>query len=135
MRAPLALTMVCRLPSTDCRMHRRQGASDIDDDRSTNRVRHLHPRPAAHRPPHSQGQPRGRVRRDPQLHALIASIQQEELAHLREAENNQRALGLARALLLPLIGRLTDLMIWLSTWGDSSRMRTEMARAGKSSRG
>ena len=67
--------------------------------------------------------------RDPQLHALIASIQQEELAHLREAENNQRARGLSRALLLPLIGRLTDLMIWLSTWGDSSWMRAEMARA------
>ena len=73
--------------------------------------------------------------RDPQLHTLIASIQQEELAHLREAENNQRARGLARALLLPLVSGLTDLMIWLSTWGDSSRMRAEMARVGKSSPG
>lgn len=67
--------------------------------------------------------------RDPQLHALIASIQQEELTHLREAENNQQARGLSRALLLPLVSGLTDLMIWLSTWGDSSWMRAEMARA------
>lgn len=69
--------------------------------------------------------------RDPQLHALIASIQQEELAHLREAENNQRARGLSRAVLLPLVSGLTDLMIWLSTWGDSSWMRAEMARAAR----
>lgn len=68
--------------------------------------------------------------RDPQLHALIASIQQEELAHLREAESRQQVRGLSHALLLPLIGGLTELMIWLSTWGDSSRMRAEMARAG-----
>ncbi|QGZ35654.1 demethoxyubiquinone hydroxylase family protein [Stappia indica] len=69
--------------------------------------------------------------RDPQLHALIASIQQQELAHLREAESRQQGRGLAHALLLPLVSGLTDLMIWLSTWGDSSRMRTDMARAGQ----
>ena len=66
--------------------------------------------------------------RDPDLHALIASIQEQELAHLREAENNQKSQGRSRALLLPVIGGLTDLMIWLSTWGDSSWMRSEMAR-------
>ncbi|WP_320200062.1 demethoxyubiquinone hydroxylase family protein [Agrobacterium sp. rho-13.3] len=66
--------------------------------------------------------------RDPDLHALIASIQEQELAHLREAENNQKSQGLSRALLLPVIGALTDMMIWLSTWGDSSCMRSEMAR-------
>ncbi|NIX76345.1 demethoxyubiquinone hydroxylase family protein [Microvirga terricola] len=67
--------------------------------------------------------------RDPDLHALIASIQEQELAHLNEAENNQKRRGLSRAMLLPVIGGLTDLMIWLSTWGDSSWMRAEMARA------
>jgi ubiquinone biosynthesis monooxygenase Coq7 len=67
--------------------------------------------------------------RDPALHALIASIQEEELAHLREAEHNQTRHGVMRAILLPVIGFLTDLMIWLSTWGDSSWMRAEMARA------
>ncbi|MBX4909617.1 MULTISPECIES: demethoxyubiquinone hydroxylase family protein [Rhizobium] len=67
--------------------------------------------------------------RDPQLHGLIASIQEEELAHLREAERNQTKRGIGRALLLPVIAALTDLMIWLSTWGDSSWMRAEIARS------
>ncbi|MDR6669682.1 ubiquinone biosynthesis monooxygenase Coq7 [Rhizobium sp. 1399] len=69
--------------------------------------------------------------RDPELHALIASIQDEELAHLHEAEEKQTARGLSHALLLPVIGALTDLMIWLSTWGDSSWMRAEIARFRK----
>lgn len=69
--------------------------------------------------------------RDPDLHALIASIQEQELAHLREAENNQKGRGPSHVVLLPVISALTELMIWLSTWGDSSWMRTEMARAKK----
>ncbi|MBB4290105.1 ubiquinone biosynthesis monooxygenase Coq7 [Rhizobium leguminosarum] len=67
--------------------------------------------------------------RDPQLHGLIASIQEEELAHLSEAEKNQTRHGVSYALLLPIVAALTDLMIWLSTWGDSSWMRAEMARS------
>ncbi|MBY5346663.1 demethoxyubiquinone hydroxylase family protein [Rhizobium leguminosarum] len=70
------------------------------------------------------------AKRDPELHALIASIQKQELAHLRTAESSQKGQGLSHALLLPVVGALTDLMIWLSTWGDSSWMRAEMARAG-----
>ncbi|NKK68071.1 demethoxyubiquinone hydroxylase family protein [Rhizobium leguminosarum] len=68
------------------------------------------------------------AKRDPELHALIASIQEQELAHLRTAESSQKGRGLSHALLLPVVGALTDLMIWLSTWGDSSWMRAEMAR-------
>ena len=71
------------------------------------------------------------AKRDPELHAIIASIQEQELAHLRKAEDSQTRRGLSHALLLPLISALTDLMIWLSTWGDSSWMRAEMAGAGK----
>ncbi|MDO3433668.1 demethoxyubiquinone hydroxylase family protein [Rhizobium sp. CBN3] len=67
--------------------------------------------------------------RDRELHGLIASIQEEELAHLREAERNQTRRGIGHALLLPVVAALTDLMIWLSTWGDSSWMRAEMARS------
>ncbi|WP_434713299.1 demethoxyubiquinone hydroxylase family protein [Rhizobium sp. YTUHZ045] len=67
--------------------------------------------------------------RDRELHGLIASIQQEELAHLREAESNQTKRGIGHALLVPVVAALTDLMIWLSTWGDSSWMRAEMARS------
>nr|WP_225881782.1 demethoxyubiquinone hydroxylase family protein [Rhizobium phaseoli] len=51
--------------------------------------------------------------RDPELHAIIASIQEQELAHLRKAEDSQKRRGLSHALLLPLISALTDLMIWL----------------------
>lgn len=68
------------------------------------------------------------VSRDFDLHSQIASIQEQELAHLHEAESNQRKRGLSHAVLVPVISRLTDLMIWLSTWGDSSWMRAEMAR-------
>ncbi|RFB93615.1 demethoxyubiquinone hydroxylase family protein [Rhizobium leguminosarum bv. trifolii] len=71
------------------------------------------------------------AKRDPELHTLIASIQEQELAHLRKAEDSQKRRGPSHALLLPIIGALTDLMIWLSTWGDSSWMRAEMVRAGK----
>ncbi|PTV75285.1 demethoxyubiquinone hydroxylase family protein [Agrobacterium pusense] len=66
---------------------------------------------------------------DRELYRLIASIQEQELAHLQEAEKNQATRGLVHKLLLPIIGFLTDLMIWLSTWGDSSWMRAEMARS------
>ncbi|WP_320200733.1 demethoxyubiquinone hydroxylase family protein (plasmid) [Agrobacterium sp. rho-13.3] len=68
------------------------------------------------------------IHRDPELHTLIKSIQDQELAHLREAEN-QREKGQAHSLFLPLISGLTNLMIWLSTWGDSSWMRAEIARS------
>jgi ubiquinone biosynthesis monooxygenase Coq7 len=69
--------------------------------------------------------------RDAELHTLISSIQEQELAHLREAENNQKSKGLAHALFLPVVGSLTNLMIWLSTWGDSNRMRAEIMRDEK----
>jgi ubiquinone biosynthesis monooxygenase Coq7 len=66
--------------------------------------------------------------RDPDLHNLIASIQEQELSHLHEAEAHQTSRGVLRAAILPVIAFLTDAMIWLSTWGDSTWMRREMAR-------
>jgi len=67
--------------------------------------------------------------RDPMLHALIASIQGEELAHLNDAAAHQTHRGPLRTMALPVIGFLTDTLIWLSTWGDSSWMRAEIAAA------
>jgi ubiquinone biosynthesis monooxygenase Coq7 len=64
--------------------------------------------------------------RDPALHDLIASIQEEELSHLRDAEAHQTRRGPGRALALRVIRALTNTMIWLSTWGDSTWMRNEM---------
>ena len=78
---------------------------------------------------HLQDQLRFLTDRDPQLHALILSIQEQELAHLHEAERRQTSPGPLRAVALPIIGFLTDVMIWLSTWGDSSWMKSEMAAA------
>lgn len=65
--------------------------------------------------------------RDTELHALIESIQDEELSHLHYAEarigpTNHFSYGLAL-----IISRTTDVVIWLSTWGDSSRMAKELA--------
>ena len=67
--------------------------------------------------------------RDADLHALISSIQEQEIAHLREAQRRQDGQGWLHAVSVRIIGFLTDLMIWLSTWGDSTWMRRELATA------
>ena len=65
--------------------------------------------------------------RDPELHDLIASIQDQELAHLKEAQEHQVSRkGLLVVGGLRTIGLLTGMMIWLSTWGDSTWMADEM---------
>ena len=76
---------------------------------------------------HLQDQLRFLVDRDRQLHDLILSIQEQELAHLHEAEQRQTSQGRLRAVALPVIGFLTETMIWLSTWGDSTWMKSEIA--------
>jgi ubiquinone biosynthesis monooxygenase Coq7 len=60
--------------------------------------------------------------RDPELHRVILSIRAEELAHLRHAEDNLRKRRAGLRLLRDVISVLTDMLIWLSTWGDSTRM-------------
>ena len=69
--------------------------------------------------------------RDNDLSALISSIRVEEIAHLTYAESRlegETPGGAARALSL-VISTITDALIWLSTWGDSSRMAREMQAA------
>jgi ubiquinone biosynthesis monooxygenase Coq7 len=67
--------------------------------------------------------------RDPELHALILSIQQQEMAHLAKAVERQKApKGAFHRLGFGVIGLLTRIMIWLSTWGDLGWMGREMAR-------
>ncbi|KQV09385.1 ubiquinone biosynthesis protein UbiB [Devosia sp. Root413D1] len=65
--------------------------------------------------------------RDRPLHHQIGSIQAQELAHLQHAVDHQPRRGLVRAVTLPLIGLATESLIWLSTWGDSTSMRSEIA--------
>lgn len=75
---------------------------------------------AVHR--HLEDQLRFLVERDPPLHQAILDIQEEELAHLRHAEDrlDESSYGLRR--LRDAIALVTDVLIWLSTWGDSARM-------------
>ena len=68
-------------------------------------------------------------KRDPDLKTLIASIQSEELSHLHEAQARRGATGPVQGGAVAIIGALTDMLIWLSTWGDSSRMAREMRSA------
>jgi ubiquinone biosynthesis monooxygenase Coq7 len=65
---------------------------------------------------------------DFELHLLIASIQQQELAHLQHAVESQPRAGVARRIAFPLIALVTESLIWLSTWGDSTSMRMEIAK-------
>jgi ubiquinone biosynthesis monooxygenase Coq7 len=60
--------------------------------------------------------------RDPELHATILSIREEELTHLRHAEEQLVSPGPMLDFLRRRIGDVTDALIWLSTWGDSARM-------------
>src|SRR5258708_12287310 len=71
--------------------------------------------------------------RDPELYSLIASIQAEELMHLSHAETRiETATSLSR-LLNTFISTTTDAVIWLSTWGDSTRMAREVVVARQAS--
>jgi len=60
--------------------------------------------------------------RDPELYRIILSIREEELAHLRHAEAQLPSAGTMVQMLRRIIASITDGLIWLSTWGDSSRM-------------
>ena len=64
--------------------------------------------------------------RDPELHRIILSIREEELAHLRHAEGQLHSPGAMLLVLRRIISLATDALIWLSTWGDSSRMASAL---------
>jgi 3-demethoxyubiquinol 3-hydroxylase len=67
--------------------------------------------------------------RDRDLHDAIRNIRVEELSHLHHAEMQLQPPNLYHRALRTLISFLTDLMIWLSTWGDSARMARDLRRA------
>lgn len=62
--------------------------------------------------------------RDPELHAVIFGIRAEELEHLWHAEAHLEGArpGAFERSLRASVRMLTESLIWLSTWGDSSRM-------------
>jgi ubiquinone biosynthesis monooxygenase Coq7 len=63
------------------------------------------------------------------LHDAIRNIRVEELSHLHHAEMQLQPPNLYHRSLRKLISFLTDLMIWLSTWGDSARMARDLRQA------
>jgi ubiquinone biosynthesis monooxygenase Coq7 len=74
--------------------------------------------------------------RDAELHALISGIQQEELHHLHYASERITSRSWWTRLLRATISMATETVIWLSTWGDSTRMAKDLAtaKAGRRSR-
>ncbi|MCZ4280437.1 demethoxyubiquinone hydroxylase family protein [Kiloniella laminariae] len=65
--------------------------------------------------------------RDPELHTLIATIQDQELGHLNHAlERLSTPTGFWSKALHQIITLSTNIVMWLSTWGDSTRMAREL---------
>lgn len=69
--------------------------------------------------------------RDIGLHSIISGIREEELAHLEHAETALDGAPHSRVgtALRSLIALITDILIWLSTWGDSTRMTRALKAA------
>jgi ubiquinone biosynthesis monooxygenase Coq7 len=68
--------------------------------------------------------------RDAELHALISGIQQEELYHLHYASERITSRSWSARLLGVTISIATEAVIWLATWGDSTRMAKDLAGKG-----
>jgi ubiquinone biosynthesis monooxygenase Coq7 len=66
--------------------------------------------------------------KDPELHALIAAIQEQELMHLGHADERIRTNAAWSRVLSRAIAGATEALIFLSTWGDSSRLRRSLRR-------
>ena len=67
--------------------------------------------------------------RDPELHRMIEGIQSEELLHMQYASQRIKSRGLWVRALRTLIVGSTEVVIWLSTWGESLRMARELAQS------
>jgi ubiquinone biosynthesis monooxygenase Coq7 len=69
------------------------------------------------------------VDRDSELYDIILDIREEELSHLHHAEAQLEASGAYQRVVRGTISFLTDVLIWLSTWGDSTRMAADLRRS------
>jgi len=65
--------------------------------------------------------------RDQELYALIDSIKAEELSHLHHAETNLTSHGPIVRMLRRSIDAVTEVLIFMSTSGDSVRMARELS--------
>ena len=67
--------------------------------------------------------------RDLELCGLIKSIQIEELSHLENAKTNQSVSNGFGRIALRFVAFVTDVLIWMSTSGDSLRLSREIRTA------
>jgi 3-demethoxyubiquinol 3-hydroxylase len=67
--------------------------------------------------------------RDPDLHTLIQSIQIEEQSHLDHARQSRGSESQVSRFALRFIAIVTDVLIWMSTSGDSARLKKELRRS------
>lgn len=67
--------------------------------------------------------------RDPRLHKLIEGIRAEEESHLELARQERTRNNILSRALETLVRGSVELVIWLSTWGDSTRMRRDLQGA------
>lgn len=67
--------------------------------------------------------------RDPDLHGLISAIQEQELMHLRHAEQRIAKTSVGGRALSAVIANATEVLIWLSTWGAPTRLRRSLRGA------
>jgi 3-demethoxyubiquinol 3-hydroxylase len=67
--------------------------------------------------------------RDSNLYAMIKTIQREELMHLSHAQERIVVRTVWSRFLSVLVSKSTDVAIWLSTWGDSTKMARDLAAA------
>ena len=67
--------------------------------------------------------------RDPDLCGQIEAIQVEELSHLHHAEARMGRMTMMSKALWACVAAATEMVIYLSTWGDSVRMARDLAHA------
>ncbi|MEE9453411.1 MAG: demethoxyubiquinone hydroxylase family protein [Paracoccaceae bacterium] len=67
--------------------------------------------------------------RDPDLFDIIKGIQTEEEGHLLLARAEIGKTNSFAELLFKVVSLSVELVVWLSTWGDSSRMRRDLKEA------
>ncbi len=78
---------------------------------------------------HLTAQLRYLAARDPGLHDLVNSIRAEEEGHLSLARDQKGGGGALTRGVEFVVRASVHAVVWLSTWGDSSRMRRDLAGA------
>ena len=65
---------------------------------------------------------------DPEACALIEDIKEQELEHLSHARANINKRGALGNMFQKISVAMVEVVIWLSTWGDSASLKTEMMK-------